>query len=132
MNRRVSGLFLAVVTVLGAPAPRKARASTYSLGTMDMCSSIRPALRPYELRRSGKTMDRVLIYPKRTPVSKMDEKFYVEYGIMRVEVAPIGVYTPQGNFRAGLKELRTVIPETLRRAGSNLINSVVGGPLAQR
>lgn len=65
----------------------------------------------------GKTMERVLIYPKGTPANKMGEEHYGKYGILRVEVAPIMVRSSQGSFRAGLKELTAVIPEALKRNG---------------
>ncbi len=64
-----------------------------------------------------KTMERVLFYPQGTPAGRMQEEHYAENGIVRVEVAPIEVRTPQGRFRAGLKELKAVIPETIRRNG---------------
>lgn len=64
-----------------------------------------------------KTMERVLIYPKRAPATELEERHYAKHGIVRVEVAPIIARTPDGNFRAGLKELTQVIPQALERGG---------------
>ncbi len=75
-----------------------------------------------------KTMEKVLIYPKGTPESQMREKDYAKHGIMRVEVAPIMARTPQGNFRAGLKELATIIPEALKRNGEKCVVSKFEAP----
>lgn len=65
----------------------------------------------------GKTMERVLIYPKGTPADKMGEENYAKYGIIRLEAAPIQVHTARGSFRAGLKELTEIIPEALKKGG---------------
>lgn len=65
----------------------------------------------------GKTMERVMIYPKGTPEDKMIEANYGKYGIIRVEAAPIMVRTAKGSFRAGLKELTAVIPGALKKRG---------------
>jgi len=65
----------------------------------------------------GKTMERVMIYPKGTPADKMGEENYGKYGIIRVEAAPIMVHTARGSFRAGLKELTEIIPQALKKGG---------------
>lgn len=64
-----------------------------------------------------KTMETVLFFPSGTPKNKLQESFYGKLGIMRVEVAPIIARTPQGAFRAGLKELRVIIPRTITEGG---------------
>ena len=68
-----------------------------------------------------KTMEKVLIYPKGTPQARMGEKDYGKYGIIRVEVAPIIAHTPRGSFRAGLKELTTIIPKVLKDNGESCV-----------
>jgi hypothetical protein len=68
-----------------------------------------------------KTMERVMIYPKGTPVAEMSEKNYGKHGIMRVEAAPIMVRTARGSFRAGLKELTAIIPEALKKNGEKCV-----------
>lgn len=68
-----------------------------------------------------KTMERVLIYPTGTPASELGEKSYAKRGIVRLEVAPIIARTPRGTFRAGLKELRAIIPEALKEHGEKCV-----------
>lgn len=63
------------------------------------------------------TMERVLIFPQGTPPEELEEAHYAKHGIVRVEVAPIIARTPQGTFRAGLKELTDIIPKALARGG---------------
>jgi len=75
---------------------------------------------------SEKTMEEALFFPKGTPTDKLSEPFYDRYGIIRVEVAPIIARTPQGSFRAGLKELREAIPGALKRNGEKC--AVAGFP----
>jgi len=70
-----------------------------------------------------KTMERVVIYPKGTPPDELEEPHYAKRGIVRVEVAPIIARTPQGTFRAGLKELTDIIPKSLERGGENCVVS---------
>jgi len=75
-----------------------------------------------------KTMEMVLIYPIGTPEGQMREKDYAKHGIIRVEVAPIIARTPKGNFRAGLKELTTIIPEALRHSGEKCVVTKFAAP----
>lgn len=62
-------------------------------------------------------METVLFFPRGTPQNRLSEPYYGKHGIMRVEVAPIVVNTPEGSFRAGLKELRRAIPRAIGRSG---------------
>ncbi len=58
----------------------------------------------------------------------MSEPHYGKLGIIRVEVAPIMARTPQGSFRAGLKELRKAIPEAIRQGGEKCVVSEFPAP----
>jgi hypothetical protein len=86
----------------------------------------------YDVRPSfadpEKTMETVLFFPKGTPPEKLRESFYGKLGIMRVEVAPIIARTPQGVFRAGLEELRVVIPKAIREGGEKCAVSDFSAP----
>jgi hypothetical protein len=73
-------------------------------------------------------MESVLFFPKGTPQNKLLEPFYGKFGIMRVEVAPIIAHTPQGSFRAGLKELRKAIPQATKEGGEKCAVADFPGP----
>lgn len=75
-----------------------------------------------------RTMEKVLIFPKGTPASEMEEQRYAKRGIVRLEVAPIIVRTPDGNFRAGLKELTDIIPKALKRGGEKCVVEKFASP----
>lgn len=75
-----------------------------------------------------KTMETVLFYPAGTPEDKLRETFYGKLGIMRVEAAPIIARTPQGTFHAGLKELRAIIPKSIRAGGEKCVVTDFPGP----
>jgi len=75
-----------------------------------------------------KTMERVLIFPRGTPDSQLGEDSYARHGIVRLEVAPIIARTPRGSFRAGLKELRAIIPEALKERGEKCVVEKFASP----
>lgn len=122
MNRRVSGLCLAIVMAsaghAGAKEAKSGRGVNLFMGNYGYLLEYPAgytALPSFD--DPEKTMERVLLYPKGTPAAELDEKSYGRRGIVRLETAPIVVNTPRGAFRAGLKELRAIIPRALAERG---------------
>jgi hypothetical protein len=126
MKRLVSGLCLAAVMAsaghAGAKEDKKGRGVNLFMGNYGYVLEYPAgytALPSFD--DPEKTMERVLIYPKGTPAAEMDEASYGRRGIVRLETAPIIVRTPRGTFRAGLKELRAIIPESLKERGEKCV-----------
>jgi hypothetical protein len=129
-NRRISALGLAVaLAAAGLAGAKEGKGVNLFMGNFGYALEY-PA--GYTAMPSfddpEKTMERVLIFPQGTPASEMDEKSYARRGIVRLEVAPIIARTPRGTFRAGLKELRAIIPEALKEHGEKCVVEKFASP----
>lgn len=128
-NRRASALCLAVVLAAAGHAVAKEGKGGKSGGGVNLFMGNYGYMLEYpsgyaampSFDDPGKTMEKVLIYPVGTPPAEMGEQSYGRHGIVRLEVAPIIARTPRGTFRAGLKELRAIIPEALKEHGEKCV-----------